>query len=508
MQGLIVPLLLALSTAPQSHPLQPQLECRVDSHSFVQAFLYVHANGTERKLATYGSLDPAGACEYASRNARNGSVCAPQNYDVKALSIATGAVTGSYGSEGEGSYKACFAATNRETLATRPGFVEFIAPARLAPFKTALPQVADADVQSVLNDADTMWYDELSMVFTYQDSQGDPKGLRANRVGWDVGDNASEPDIHKLVQYFQPGTFRPPFKTGMGLDQVAPQKKYLLNFMNLPKAAGKTVPVKYWELSNTRWRWTYPVGTTFGEVFYEQAPDDGSWYVFEIRTRKRYAGGWTVNAFRPFPTAKAFADAIRVTRPNYQSSDDLAALVRHLEDPSTLEAHTMTGAEAYKAIFPGISGAIDYIPETRDYGLIKELLKHTTFQSSEGAIWKEGNGLETYAASTKAPFSIVPADYEAGLVAVNEESCNRCHEQTGRELGDLDDRIVLYGEMWGEDRIFTFHLFEAGFDAFTVSDGSRRVNPRMTTAKIVERGQPQAGDARYAAPLDPPSGHP
>ena len=90
-----------------------------------------------------------------------------------------------------------------------------------------------------------------------------------------------------------------------------------------------------------------------------------------------------------------------------------------------------------------------------------------------------------------------------GVMPVNEDACNRCHDQTGRELGDLDDRVVLYGEVWGEDRIFTWHLFDASFDAFTVSDGSRRVNPRLVQAKLVEQGKPAASDARYGAPLEP-----
>ena len=70
-------------------------------------------------------------------------------------------------------------------------------------------------------------------------------------------------------------------------------------------------------------------------------------------------------------------------------------------------------------------------------------------------------------------------------------------------MGDLDDRIVLYGEIWGEDRIFTWHLFDIAADGFSVSDGSRRINPRPQQAGMVETGKPSASDARYGTILDP-----
>jgi hypothetical protein len=503
-------LAVALAAAPIRHPLQPPLECRVDTSEYVKADVYyVPDGGAEKKLGdTYGTFNPEGTCELAARNSRNGVLCVNKASTVTAVSIATGASVGTYGSESESAYRACFRAVNKDQLAVRPGHaLDFIDPARLAPFKAALPKVDDAAVQAVLNDPDTMWYDELSMIFTYQDSQGDPRGLRANRVGYDVGVNTPDvPDIHELVNYFEPNHFKAPFKSAFGTAAVDERDVYLLNFWHLPTANGAAIPVKYWQHGgdgDSRWRWTFPIGTVFGEVMMVRAPDDGSWHPFEIRTRKRYAAGWSVNAFRPFLKAGDLAAAIRAARPTTSGAGDLAVLIAHLTSGAGLERHTLAAAPVYAAAVPAISGALDYLPETRDYALIKELLQTTTFKSAEGSVWSEGDGLETYAPSTRAAFSIVPQGYEGGVMAVNEDNCNRCHDQTGRMLGDLDGRVVLYGEIWGEDRIFTWHLFDAGFDAFTVSDGSRRINPRLVQAKLVESGRPAAGDARYGTPLEP-----
>lgn len=494
----------ASGAAPIRHPLQPPLECRVHSNPYVTADLfYVPDTGAEKRLATYGSSDPGGACELAIRSSRNGVICIAQNYEVKSIKILDQSTTGTYGSENTSNYSRCFAATNTDHLGVRPGqSLDFIDPARLAPFKAALPQIDDVEMQAVLNDPTTVWYDELSMIFTYQDSQGNPQGLRANRVGYDVGINTDNDEIRKLVNFFEPSHFKPPFKTAFGTTLTPEKNIYLLNFWRLPQVGGAAVPVKYWR-EGTRWRWTFPVGTVFGEVMMMRAPDDGTWHTFEIRTRKRYGGGWAVAAFRPFLKASDFTAAVHAASLQRPQSTDLAEFVAQLESTTALERHTLTAAPIYAKSVAPIVGALDYIPETRDYALIKQLLHTTVFKSAEGSVWKEGGGLETYAASTKAPFSIVPQNYEAGVIPVNEVACSSCHNQTGRLVGDLDDSAILYGEIWGEDQIFTWHLFEVTYDAFTVSDEGRHVNPRLTQARLIEQGKPSSSDTRYAKPLEP-----
>src|SRR5690349_487140 len=125
---------LALAAAPSAvafparHPLLPAIECRVDSRDTVRADLYVMKDGSETKIASFGSWDPPGYCELAIRNLRGGVACVSQNYTVTALDVATGQVRGAYGSENEQNYKRCYAAVNKDQLRTVAGYMDFIAP--------------------------------------------------------------------------------------------------------------------------------------------------------------------------------------------------------------------------------------------------------------------------------------------------------------------------------------------------------------------------------------------
>jgi hypothetical protein len=393
----------------------------------------------------------------------------------------------------------CDDAVRERGLTTRAGFMDFMAPERLRPLKEALPRVADDDVQAIMNHADTMWYDEQSMVFLYQDSVETVTGGRANCVGREVGERNRGNVIGKLLTYFGPDyRFKFPFRKAAGTDDVT--NAAVINFWHPPRdQAGRVLPVKWWKASaRGRWHWVFPVGTVFGEVLYQKGPQD-RWYVFEIRTRERYIDGWKVDLFRPFKTAESLARAIERRRPNWRQSSDLTRYVQHLRNVNSLVAHQMV-SEAYGPVFPPVNGALDPLPALADTELLVDLLTTTPFVSTEGAIWKENANLETYAPSATSDFNIVPGGYKMGMIPVNEVSCNRCHSETGRYLKDLDFDIQLYGEVWGEDRLFTWHLFETNrqiFDTFDDADGSRKVNPRMVQAGLLLNQRPAAGDPLY-----------
>ena len=388
---------------------------------------------------------------------------------------------------------------NLSGLVTKPGYMEFMQPATLSPFLSALPKVENAEVQAVLSDESTMWYDNNSMIFSYQDSQETVVGIRANSVGYEVGmRNRKTRDIFRLTHYFKPGGFKFPFFTSAGIDDAPPSAVKVLTFWRPGRDAnGSILPVKYWmpKGKRKRWRWVHSNGTFFGEVFYSKAPN-GRWVCFEVRTRKRYGEGWEVNVFRPFTTAKQFSSAIKSARPNWQSDTELQNLIKHLENSQTLVSKTIK-SEAYSKIFAGLSGGMDYLPAISDSSLLIELMEKTTFQSQEGVAWKRSGKLEAYAPSTNADFHIVPKNYTAGLIAVNEISCSRCHQDTGRRLGELEGAVMLYGEMWGEDQIFSWHLFEPTRQMFSTFDGSRRVNSRMLKAKLVSPGKPKTSESNY-----------
>lgn len=394
----------------------------------------------------------------------------------------------------------CSAPTNFPTgLDVRPGFVEFIPKEKLAPFKAALPQIQNEEITTAMNSADAMWYDEEHMVYSYQDSIETVVGNRANCVAREVGETNGYP-ISKLKNFF--GTdykFMFPFRTVAGSDNVTNIKT--INFWLPPKELGQTLPVKYWRPTQRgRWRWVFPVGTLFGEVLFEKAPD-GKWYAFEVRTRKRYKSGWAVNLFRPFPTALSLVAGIEKFRSNWSSSSELAGLIEYLKNKNTLVPNRME-SKAFGSVFPKIEGALDPLPGISDSALIVELLTKTPFVSTEGAIWKENGKLETYAPGSQAEFHIVPKNYEMGMIAVNEVSCARCHSETGRKIGHFDFDVQLYGEIWGEDHIFTWHLFQPKsqiYGTFDDSDGSRTLNPRLVKAGLVKNEKPTVSEPFYQA---------
>lgn len=481
------------SQLTETHPYQAALVCRRASGSTLTARMYDVSHDKEMLLGTF-STGHVGSCEFARRASRNGVVCIESDYRYRAIKIETQETLKTF----DRNFSACLTYTkNWQPLATRAGFVQFIDTAELTQSLKHLPHVADETLDQILRDPETMWYDEETMVFAYQDSFGapvGPEGLRANRVAYDTGINASEPDIRLLTEFFEPSKFKFPFALTAGGTDTS--NTYVLNFWAPPNdSSGNVLPVLWWK-NNSHWHWTFPVGTTIGEVLMLRDPERiEDWYVFEIRSRVRELDGWKTDIFRPFVSATEMAEAIKASRPNWQSSD-LMNLVSHLESPSTLTPARLE-SKPYAKIFEPIDGFYDYLPETKDTALIKEFLSERTFQSSMNKSWKTNGTGVTYAAASKANFQIVPSGYIGGMLATSESSCSRCHQQTGRPLGQLDSRVVLYGEIWGEDQIFTWHPFKVVSEMFTISDGSRIANPRMIEAGLLSQRKPAANETYY-----------
>lgn len=476
----------------ESHPFQSRLLCDRAPGSQLIGRMFDVSTGTRVKVAQFESGGDVGACELAIRASRSDRVCVPgsgSGYTIRDLK--TGRTSGAYTT-----LSACTTITRGSpVLRTEPGYVDFIAPAELAPFKEALPKLDDPALDEAIRSPRTMWYDESALTFSYQDSFGDPKGLRANRVGYDVGSNTPDvPDIFALTEYFELGKFKFPFSLVAGSTFV--ENVYALYFWLPPTdAAGAARPVRIWQ-NHSHWQWVFPVGTLIGEALFIQSPADKKWFAFEVRSRSRGLNGWTTSIFRPYLRASDLAAAIKEKRAAWSSTPDVRALVDHLESTSSLTANTLA-SPAYQAIFPPIQGALDYLPETSDVALVEELLASRRFSNAMGSSWKTEGTKKTYAASTHAKFHIVPAEYPAGMFETSEASCQRCHEQTSRPLNNLDPRVVLYGEVWGEDEIFTWHPFQIGVESFGVGDGTRHVNPRLVTAKLVEMSTPASAPAIY-----------
>jgi hypothetical protein len=60
-------------------------------------------------------------------------------------------------------------------------------------------------------------------------------------------------------------------------------------------------------------------------------------------------------------------------------------------------------------------------------------------------------------------------------------------------LGELELDVSLYGEVWGEDRIFSWHLFKPHSQFYNTFDETRMPNPRLESAKLIMHAQPPAG---------------
>lgn len=478
----------------ETHPYQAKLACERAPGSTLIGVMYDLESGQRKKITEISSNGNVGACELAIRASRGRRVCVPKTGGWTIRDLDSSRSTGSYGRLSE-----CTSATLASTLSAEPGYVELISKEEMAPLRAALPSVADPAIDTVLKDARTIFYDESSMVFAYQDSFGSPKGLRANRVGYDVGSTASEPDIRALTEFFRPTKFKFPFAFAAGA--TFEENVYVLDFWKPPVGHdGRAVPVKIWK-NASHWQWVFPVGTVIGEVLFIQAPDDKRWFAFEVRSRTRMVDRWMTGIFRPYVHANDLADAVVEKRPAWASSPDLRALVESVRSSDTLTPFTLEAAPAYSRIFPPLRGALDYLPPVDDSALIKELLTDRRFESAMGERWKtSGDGaLSTYAASTRARFHIVPREYTGGVLEPTEAGCRACHEQTSRPLNNLDSRVVLYGEVWGEDEIFTWHPFSIDEQSFSVGDGTRSINRRLLDAGLVVMSSAPVSDATYRA---------
>jgi len=466
---------------------------RAPGSNLIGVMSYLSPKG-EVRLGSFSSNGNVAACEMARRAARKGVTCVESSGGYSAINMVTRATIKSF----SGKIDDCLAYTQvRDSRALNDAAPQFIDRKELSAYLKNMPAVSDAQINGALKSQDTIWYDEDSMVFAYQDSFGNPtgpEGLRANRVAYDVGSTAAEPDIKALTEYFELQTFKYPFSITAGrLDRDNAQAVY---FWLPPRdATGKQLPVAYWK-NGSHWHWVFPTGTIFGELLLvRDSGTDSEWYVHEVRSRVRETNRWRTDIFRPFPKATDFATAIKKYRANWQETD-LKQLVTHLEDNSTLVAGRLD-SKSYEKAVPSIDGYYDRLPATKDYALIRTLLRKTVFQSAMNAEWKRSGDKVSYAPATSANFHIVPKKFIAGLLKNDETSCMRCHNQTGRPLGQLDSRAILYGEIWGEDQIFTWHPYKIVPEMYSVSDRSRIANPKLVKAGLLIEKKPTTNDPVY-----------
>ena len=371
---------------------------------------------------------------------------------------------------------------------------------RLEQIASRLPNIANPELKAILEDPDTMWYDRLSIIPGYQDSFGDnvitPIGMRPNTIDSNLIDLAV-PGGHDWI-FQKDGLFHFPFgRTG---DLTG--DSFLVNFWRLPRnSQGDLAPVAWWQRDPNevthRVEWMFPADTILGEIQFI-IDDDGNWFPFEIRTRKRTTTSWTIDVFRPFPTANDFAlslEAKRSENSQWQNSGEIEALVSHLRDQRTLRAASL-GSPEFPGTFPTIDGAEDVLPPVSDTRILKELLLETPFRSAKGKVWKQDGALIAHAATTNADFQIVPKGYDGGFMEVSDEACSTCHRDAGRPFRDWYRPILAYGELWGEDESFTWHPFEtsnfvnSNGDVVDFNYDNREMRSDFVNAGVLERYNP------------------
>jgi hypothetical protein len=351
------------------------------------------------------------------------------------------------------------------------------------------PRMSDPAMQRVLDDPRLILYTDAEMPKAYQFWSGSLQGV--HRAEYNISADNNEP--------YGNGNLEFPWSTPAGTHRAKNVRSF--RFLLLPLGAnGKTLPVVWYRKrfagdASVGYGWTFPVGAIFGEVLTMRGPD-GYGYTFEIRTRTREVGDWAVDVFRPFPTAQDLAARIKELRPDWQGQPHLMKFCGHLEGPVKMRVLTLADRQPGRRAFHQTSG-IDVLPPLNDNRLVADLLLTTPFRSAVGLNWREDGQTATAAPTAQAGFNIVPVNYDAGFIAVNNTSCMRCHATVNENVDAFDGRRDWYGRIRGSDGIFSFHPFEPGSLSGNGSSNSVRLRDDLVRAGLLQPHHPR----RHPRPL-------
>lgn len=359
-------------------------------------------------------------------------------------------------------------------------------------YRKLAPEMSYWRLNDILKDPKTIWYDKWTIIPAYQDTVGDFAnelwGARYNHKG------KGPISLANAERAFTPDgqRFSYPFGITAGLDQSANHVR-VVNFISLPRVGDQLLPIAYWIVNKRldphnylrKWHWVFPNGTFLGEIIFNKISEQEI-YPVEVRTRQRFSKGWAVNVYRPFPTSGSLYEAIAKLRPNWQNQNSLRTIMDHLKNEKSL-SFIKRGSPDFPGTFSQ-DGYLDVLPAFNDPALVKELLNRT-FYSVYETVWKADGAKHTYAPTTQEGFSVVPFKNEVGLIQVNEQSCSRCHRDAGRPIFHFYKRASLYGDIWGEDEIFSFHPFEQSKIRGTFSGDNREVRKEFKAWGLVKSFQ-------------------
>lgn len=284
-----------------------------------------------------------------------------------------------------------------------------------------------------------IFYDESVVPRVYQVfDQGDAGGIRRTRGARQTANNE--------FPWARPaGT-----NEGDGVSSV--------RFVSLPG------PVRWWRTARdgtfAGFRWQFPEGTTFGEILIQTDPAGGG-HAWEMRTRTKRDGSWSVQVYRPFVTEDDLAAALKERGVEYDPPP-----ARHLRVDS---GHQKDGFAA-----TGWTVTLPALPSST----VAALLDNTPFEPALGRPWRVLRGGEVEAPTSDQDFSVVPKGFMGWALPVDNAACMRCHRDAGRVVN-------LPGEeRWklrGGDGILSFSIFDkAALDA-----GQVKLNRKLREAGLI-----------------------
>jgi hypothetical protein len=349
--------------------------------------------------------------------------------------------------------------------------------------RKCLPAVADPEMQEILDDPGLMFYTDAEMPRAYQVWDGQLQGLHS--PNYNISANNSEPYGNGNIEF--------PWGTPAGTHRTSSVSTF--RFLWLPRDDhGRRRPVVWFQKylrgdSSPGYAWRYPVGARVGEVLMLRAPN-GYDYTFELRVRTREYADWAVDVFRPFPTAKHLADAIRQRRKDWESNQQLSKLVHHLESNTVMPERYLADNHG-RAVIQQTQG-VDVLPAVSDQKLVVQLLTKTTFKSCLGEVWRQGeDDVLAYAPTTTSELHVVPANYDGGFIEVDRDSCMRCHQTVNQHVATFDYGRDWYGRIRGSDGIFSFHPFDPSSISYNGFGVAIRMHPTLTNAGVIARYNPE-----------------
>ena len=289
--------------------------------------------------------------------------------------------------------------------------------------KSHIPDSKDLVLNKIKNSKNLLIYTNKEIPAAYQDWVGALPGIHS--PSYNI--SAAKPQ-----ERFGNPNVEFPWGSPAGTELVPTDNISTFKFMVLPQGQSIKIYRKYLSGDNRpSYMWEFPKGSIVGEVL--QLYFKEKYYTFEVRLRKKEDSEWKMSAYRPFATLKEFANYCKLHDHQLYYTDK-----RITQNHQIFQGDVMTTS-------------LEPIPES----LVKKALGET-FVNILGQEWNE----ESHAPTTEASFHIVPKNYQAATIAVNSQSCVRCHESVLKHANDFDSRRDWYGRVRGSDGIFSFHPFD------------------------------------------------